>query len=68
MRPYLEKTHHKNRAGRVAQVVEHLFSKCEALSSKPNIAKEKSQCHGREKSRKMVPQLGMVMCAYNPST
>jgi hypothetical protein len=34
MRFYLEKTH--KRAGGVAQVVDHLPSKCEALSSNPS--------------------------------
>jgi hypothetical protein len=33
MRPNLENTQQKKRAGRVAQEVQHLPSKCEALSS-----------------------------------
>jgi hypothetical protein len=36
MTPYLKKTHHKNRAGGVAPVVEWLPSKYEALSSNPS--------------------------------
>jgi hypothetical protein len=35
MRPYLEKTQHKNRTGGVVHVVKCLPSKCEALSSNP---------------------------------
>jgi hypothetical protein len=31
----------RRRAGRVAQVVEHLLSKCEALSSNPSSMKNK---------------------------
>jgi hypothetical protein len=44
-RPYLEKTlhtHTQNAAG-VAEVVKHLTSKCEALSSDPSIAKKKKK-------------------------
>jgi hypothetical protein len=37
MRPYLENTQHKT-AGRVAQEVEHLSSKCEALNTNPSAA------------------------------
>jgi hypothetical protein len=37
----LQKT--KNRAGGVAQVVEHLLSNCEALSSNPSMVKKKKQ-------------------------
>jgi hypothetical protein len=33
--PYLEKNQHKNRAGRMAHVIEHLPSKNDALISKP---------------------------------
>jgi hypothetical protein len=40
MRPNLKNTHKKRTDG-VAQVVEHLASKHEALSSNPNIAKKK---------------------------
>jgi hypothetical protein len=32
----LKKTHHKKRAGDVAQVIEHLPSECEELSSNPS--------------------------------
>jgi hypothetical protein len=38
-RPYLEKTHHRKRAGRVANVVEHLPTKLEFKPKPP-----KSQC------------------------
>jgi hypothetical protein len=33
----------QNRTGRVAQVVEHLPSKCEALSSNPRTSKKKKK-------------------------
>jgi hypothetical protein len=42
VRPYLEKKITK-RAGRVPQVVKHLSSKCEVLSSSPNAAKKKKK-------------------------
>jgi hypothetical protein len=42
MKPIL-KISNKNRAGIVAQVVEHLTSKSEALSSNPNTAKKKKK-------------------------
>jgi hypothetical protein len=38
-RPYLENTQYKKRAG-VAQVLEHLPTKCEALTSNPSTAKK----------------------------
>jgi plasmid stabilization system protein ParE len=37
----------ENRAGRVAQVVEHLSSKCEALSSNPKRGRGKRENNGR---------------------
>jgi hypothetical protein len=40
-RPYLENTQHKKRAGRVAQVVESLPCKNEALSSIHSTTKQK---------------------------
>jgi hypothetical protein len=47
-RPYLENTKHKNRAGRVAQVVQCLPSKCEDLSSNPSTAKINTENKERE--------------------
>jgi hypothetical protein len=41
VRPYLEKNHHKSRAGGVTQMVEFLPSKLEALSSNPSTRKKK---------------------------
>jgi hypothetical protein len=41
MRPCLENTQYKKRADEVAYVVEHLTSKCEALSSSPRTTKKK---------------------------
>jgi hypothetical protein len=46
MRPYLKDTQHKNRAGMVAQVLELLPSKCEALSSNPVPHTKKRTCKG----------------------
>jgi hypothetical protein len=43
MRPYLENTQHKKRAGEAAKVVEHLPNKYEALSSNPHTAKKKKK-------------------------
>jgi hypothetical protein len=40
MRPCLENTQYKKRADEVAYVVEHLTSKCEALSSSPRTTKK----------------------------
>jgi hypothetical protein len=39
VRTYLKKTQHKKRAGGVAQVVDHLHSKYEAMSSNPSTEK-----------------------------
>jgi hypothetical protein len=41
VRPYVEKSPTQNRAGGVAQVVEHLPYKCEALSSTTVLPKKK---------------------------
>jgi hypothetical protein len=38
------------RAGEVSQVVEHLPSKCEALSSNPSTAKKKKKKKKKEKN------------------
>jgi hypothetical protein len=40
-RPYLKHNQSKKRTGGTAPVVEHLSSKCEALSSKPQYHQEK---------------------------
>jgi hypothetical protein len=48
MRSYLEKTKHKNRTVGVTQVVEHLCSKHEALSSRPSTSKNKKKNEKRE--------------------
>jgi hypothetical protein len=37
----LKKSHHKKRAGRVAPVVEHLPSKCEAINSNSSLKRKK---------------------------
>jgi hypothetical protein len=41
--PILKKTHHKKRAGGLAQAVKHLTSKCETLSAKPSAAKKRKK-------------------------
>jgi hypothetical protein len=43
LRPYLKNTQQRKRAGGVAQVVEHLSSKGEALSSNPHVRKKKKE-------------------------
>jgi hypothetical protein len=40
MRPYFEKNSSQNRAGGEAQVIEHLPSKCEVLSSNTSTTKK----------------------------
>jgi Ni,Fe-hydrogenase I small subunit len=57
VRPYLKNTQLKKRAGRVAQVVEHLSSKHKALRSNPST----------DKKKKMVIWLSMVICTCNTS-
>jgi hypothetical protein len=52
VRPYLEKTHHKKRAGRMAQVVECLPSKCWGLEFKPYYRKIKKE----RKKRKILSE------------
>jgi hypothetical protein len=47
IRPYLKKIHHKKKAGIVAQVVEHLSSKHEALST----AKKKKKREREKETR-----------------
>jgi hypothetical protein len=47
-------TNLKKRAGRAAQVAQHLSSKCEALSSIPTIAKRNPQ---NQKPKKTSPEL-----------
>jgi hypothetical protein len=56
MRPYLENTHHKKGAGREAQVVELLPSKCEPLHSNPSTPKRKKSINKIEvkESRKKI--------------
>jgi hypothetical protein len=51
MRPYLEKYLTHKRAGGVAQVIECLPSKCEALSSNPSTEKKKKKGRERERER-----------------
>jgi hypothetical protein len=43
VRSCLENTHHKKRAGGVAQVIQHLPSKYEALNSNPSTMKKKKK-------------------------
>jgi hypothetical protein len=52
--PILKKTQHKNRAGRVAQFIELLSSKYEALSSNPMQKKKKEKREGKEEERKGI--------------
>jgi hypothetical protein len=50
MRPYLKNNQHKKRAGEVAQVVECLPSKCEAMNSN-------SSATGKKKIRALASDL-----------
>jgi hypothetical protein len=50
-------------AGKVAQVVQHLPSKCEALSSNPSAAKEKNQ----DKYQDVISCPAPVAYTCNPS-
>jgi hypothetical protein len=43
MRPWFQITQHKKRVGGMAQVVEHLSRRDEALSSNPSIAPPKTE-------------------------
>jgi hypothetical protein len=43
VRPYLENTHHKKKAGKVTQMVEYLLSKHEALSLSHQKKKKKKK-------------------------
>jgi hypothetical protein len=57
MRPYLKnkaKKKKKKKAGGVAQVVEHLPSKCKTLSSKPSIRGENSKKKKKLKIKKSL--------------
>jgi hypothetical protein len=49
VRPYLKKNPIQNRAGGVAEVVKHLPSKCEALSSNSSTTKKKKSTVKKKK-------------------
>jgi hypothetical protein len=51
---------HTHRAGRVAQVIEHLTSKHEALSSKPNMTKTNKQAK-RERNTRLSKNPGSIL-------
>jgi hypothetical protein len=74
MRPYLENPQHTKRAGRVAQVVEHLHKKHETLSLSPkkrkccqkkkhetlSLSPQKRKCCQKKKKKKL-PQLSQSL-------